>query len=68
VTELEAVTPLRWKHAEKGGKAVCIGLKVGWQLEKNRTNLVAKQLQAIFHQLEAIDRVCREPLPMGDKL
>jgi hypothetical protein len=43
VTELEAVTPLRWKHAEKGGKAVCIGLKVGWQLEKNRTNLVAKQ-------------------------
>ncbi len=40
MAKFEAVTPFRRKHAEKGGKAVCIGLKVGWQLEKNRSDLV----------------------------
>ena len=40
MAKFEAVTSFRRKHAEKGGKAVRIGLKVGRQLEKNRAGLV----------------------------
>jgi hypothetical protein len=68
VAKLEAVASFRRKHAEKGGKAVCIGLKVRRQLKKDRADFVTKQRQAIFHQFEAVGRVFREPLPMSDKL
>jgi hypothetical protein len=41
MAKLEAVAPLGRQHAEEGRKAVCVSLKVRWQLKENRSYLVS---------------------------
>jgi hypothetical protein len=42
VAEFETITSFWRKHSKKGGKVVCIGLEVGWQLKEDRSDLVTE--------------------------
>ena len=47
--------------------AVGIRLELRRQLKQDRARFGAEQRQAVFEQFEAVDRIVRQPLPVGDE-
>src|SRR5689334_2116656 len=65
--EFEAVAALLWEQLEKGAKPLRIRFKIRRELKQDWSGLPAQDGQPLFDQRQAVDRVVRQPLPMGDE-
>jgi hypothetical protein len=54
--------------SRQAGKPACVRCEVWRQLKKNRPRLVIEKGKALVEELQAVDRVLRQALPVADEL
>ena len=67
MAELKTVSAPVREQLAKGYKPAGVGVKTRRQLKQDRSRLASQQRQAVFEQFETVDRIVRQPLPVGDK-
>src|SRR4051812_26772120 len=65
--EFETVAALVREQFDEGCEPLGISPKIRRQLKQDRTRLFAQQRQSIFEQLEAVNGIVRQALPVRDE-
>src|ERR1700760_3096642 len=68
MAEFKAVLAAPRKKCQEGAEPALVRRESRWQLEKDWSRLVAKDRQPFVKELQAIDRVFGQALPVGDEL